>query len=606
MADFSTNATQLSGPQGAGAGAIAPVQEQVVANPFMNALQGVTGLLEAGIKNNAKQEAMKLENAVVGGYVQRQKAINDGLLSGELNPSRAAAESRANFDKHFAGNSQYAKSLIEAKNALSGGGTLGEIEDADKIAKQQQKAREDLARTNGAIIYPWMNKQQKETAISGVESTQATLKAYELSLKVNAEARAVGVEGRAVSSEARTVEDKQRKDDSVRLINDLTGLHMKSLGSTVQGIAEQVRSGALTPEAASLQLQESFAGVNATLQSAAGVNPELATSYRSLFNGLQKAGEEAITGKLSADDTAQKLKLTLDKAKLVILADPETRNVVATSQLIGQNAEVALRIGGVITKTLARLGSQDITSQDYSPQVIGNPDVEKGSLEFTKKALDKLNNKGYADNPKAEKEAINTVNQFLKQAGDLAANPNVKPDYKKFTEMAKFLASPEYGTFAKSGKLSVEAATAAKYTFQSSYATVIQGAVAERLQSAVNTSWFGGAKDSKELGVSEVVDVQFSGAGITFVPRSIKGLSEDAVKGQNKSISDLTTSRDSINQLIRIGAHLEGSTDYAKYWEDNRQLYLPQIYVGAGVTYKGRTSKGGRIDDPKTWVKDSE
>ena len=130
MADFSPNATQLSGPQGAGAGVIAPVQEQVVANPFMGALQGITGLLEAGIKNNAKQEAMKLENSVIGGYIQRQNAINDGVISGELNPSRAAAESRVNFDKHLAGNPQYAKSLIEAKNALSGGGTLGEIEDA--------------------------------------------------------------------------------------------------------------------------------------------------------------------------------------------------------------------------------------------------------------------------------------------------------------------------------------------------------------------------------------------------------------------------------------------------------------------------------------------
>ena len=103
----------------------------------------------------------------------------------------------------------------------------------------------------------------------------------------------------------------------------------------------------------------------------------------------------------------------------------------------------------------------------------------------------------------------------------------------------------------------------------------------------------------------DAVDIKYDGSGISFVPRKGKtALEPFQQKQQEASIAELNSVKAGINQSIHIGAHMEGSTDYNKYWEENKHLYVPQLYPArVGTVVNGYKYKGGVYTDPSNWTK---
>lgn len=242
---------------------------------------------------------------------------------------------------------------------------------------------------------------------------------------------------------------------------------------------------------------------------------------------------------------------------------------------------------------------------EHVPQIVGNPGVEGDVLAFLKPALAKLNSKNYKDQPKAEKEAVTMVNNVLKQTGDMMNDPNGKRDPKQFQELAKFFSSPEYGQFAASGKLNPEAAKAAKYSWQVGYAPAISKGVQVKLDEYL----YGQAgKTGAPTKVSDAISVQMSGTNITFVPKAGKSLDPVEAQSQADAVRGLKKSEEAINQLVKIGAHLEGTQDYKAYWEANKHVFMPQLfskYEGLDIGYVDPATKkayqGGDARDAKNW-----
>jgi hypothetical protein len=62
-----------------------------------------------------------------------------------------------------------------------------------------------------------------------------------------------------------------------------------------------------------------------------------------------------------------------------------------------------------------------------------------------------------------------------------------------------------------------------------------------------------------------------------------------------------------LNQLIRLHAHLEGTTDYAKYWEAHKHELMPSIYpdpnkLKPGTVVDGFKYVGGNYRDRSNWI----
>lgn len=597
MADYSGNATQLSAPQAAGAQVVAPVEVQAVPNnAVMGALGNIADIFANGLKQNAKAEAQKRENEIVGQYVKEQTRINDGIAQGVLDAGTAGARSRASANKFLASYPEYYKEFEAAGKALKGITEQGEVQDQLTMERNLYKEQISKAQAAGFNIDP--------SAPKNVIDLQ--LKSYNVGVRAETELRAMysaNAEKRAQSAEDRLIADKELKATSIRLLNDIGGARLESTGAVMTSIATDVRSGKITPEEGNIKLTQEFATINATLQSAASTSPELAAPYRTLFGEMQKLGQDMLDPKKRTEDQDNQIKELLNRQKLLILATPQHAALVATSQLLGANAQVALTAGATMTPLIAQMINVPVGSKDFVPQVVGNPAVEKDVTTFLKSSINSLSADKYKNPTQAKTELTNTINQVLKQTGEQL---NKGVDAPKLKDLASFFASSEYGSYATSGNLDKAAAQAANKTFQLSYEPAVIKGVQQKLESFLQGQAAYGQKQGDPVPLSEAVDIKFSGSGIVFSAKPRAGLDPVEQQDQMRAVKDLSSTQTALNQLIHIGAHLEGTTDYQKYWEDKKHVFVPQLFpdparLKVGDVVNGYKYIGGPDGNPRSW-----
>jgi len=502
--------------------------------------------------------------------------------------------SRALFGEYAAGYAPYIEAISKARTALSGGSELGAIEKSVAAAEEIQKGRISRAQSRGATVYAWMDQNTLNQTLEASELSERHERDLDRIIKQQSHRM-------ALSREEREVNDREVKARASAMITDIAGANLNRMSSFLTNVSQNLGAGKMTYEEAALVITNEFSQIEAALQSAAGINPELASPYRSLFTELRTLGTKIADPKTRNEATEAEFKAIINKAKLVgITTDPKMKAVVVANELLGGQAITALNASAPIADFISRMSNADAQPGEYVPQVVGNPTAEKDVLNFLGRSLQKVNEGGFKDNGKATQELTSSINQVLKQTGDALKVGGL--DASKMTDIAKFFASPEYGKFAGSGKLNPEAAQAAKMTFQSLYIPAVQQSITNRLDTAQQNFQGGGGVSAKKIG--SLIDVRFSGSGITFDVRQQPAMETYEVGQQTKLVNELNSVKAGINQLVRIGAHMEGHTDYAKYWEENKYLYLPQIYPArAGVIVNGYKSKGGRFDDPKNWEK---
>lgn len=596
MADYSAQAASLPPPQAAGANVVQPVETQATKSPILSILDEFADVIGKGLKNKSKDEAEARKNAVVGQYVKEQTLINDAITQG-LPADQAGARQRASANKFLASYPEYYKEFKSAQDTIKGITEQGEAEDKVKQENQFYKERVTRAQSAGYSI--------DTTAPKAVQDLQ--LKAYDTVVRADKELSdkyKANAERRSQSAEDRQVFDRELKDTSIKVINEIAGTRLESTGAFITNVATDVRGGKLTAEQGNLKIANEFAAIYATLQSAASTSPELAAPYRTLFDQLHKVGVDMLDPNKSIQEQENQIKEIINRQKLFILADPQAAGVVAASQLLGANAQIALSAGNKITPIIAKMIGTNVGSKDFVPQVVGVPGVEKDVTSFLSSSLQKLNSGAYKDGEKAKTELTNSINQVLVQTGQALNSGNT--DATKLKDLATFFASPEYGGFAKSGLLAKQATSAANKTFQLVYEpTVIKG-IQQKLDSFLMGQASFGQKQGEPVPLSSTVDVKFTGSGIVFEPKASVGLDPMEQQDAARGVKDLASTQAAINQLIHIGAHLEGTTDYGKYWEDRKHVFLPQIFpepakLKVGDVIDGYKFLGGAYDNPRSW-----
>lgn len=598
--DFSVNSTRMpEQPNTVGRDIVSPVQEQAVTKNLIPALTDVASMFMTASKANAKADAEAQKQAVVGAYAKEQQRINDGIASGEIRPDRAATQSRALFGKYIAGYTMYADDLNKINSAMRTGSELGQAEDVAKSAAETQKAREASARANGATLYPWMDAGTKETILQSNESTIRAEREFKQRIAVNAE-------NRAMSAEERTMVDRDRKENALKLLTEVAGNGLNGSSAFLQDLSSKVTQGTIPREQGELLLTQHFSTIEAALQSAAGLNGEMAGAYRTLFNDMKLLGMKGLDPKTVAESSKAAFDELMYKSKLLaVTSDPKLKAVVVANSLLGGNAVVALGALTPITNYIAQASTVDGSrGEGFVPQIVGNPEVEKDVLKFLQPAIKKVNEGSYKDNEKAIKEAVTTVNNILKQTADLQNDPTVKQDPKKLADLATFFASPDYGTFVSKGMINPQAAQAAKQTWQSTYEPAVRQSIQTRLNTWETSLASQSGNGVKGVKLVDAIDIKYDGSGISFVPKDGTPMEPYQKKQQEAAIAELNAVKAGINQSLHIGAHMEGSTDYNKYWEENKHLYVPQLYPArVGTIVNGYKYKGGVYIDPSNWTK---
>ena len=595
MADFGVQATQLSQPGAAGASPLAPVQEATPQSSVLPLLSNFVDIFNKGLEKDNKQKAEAMKQSVVSGFVKRETEINDAVATGQMSPAEASARSRANFNQYASGYSQYIGEFESAAKALKGFTEKGTVEDTLATEKKQREADIAQAQARGFIFTPGMSATaQNDQIVAAKTGVAAELRLSEF-YKAQAEKRAQGTYDQAVSQ-------REEKDMSLKIINEVASTNYEAFQSFSTSLAADVKSGKIAPDAATAQLSARFANISGAIQAAARTNPELAAPYRSLYQGMYDVAQKLLDPKSQAEDLENQLKILQTKMKLVAMGDPQVAAAVVANQLLPNNANLALSSAPAGIRAIAILSGKPVTEKGFTPQVIGDPASEPDYLKLLKNGLQSIKAGKVQDNPAAMTQATNSVNHTLKQTGELM---NRGVEAKELKGVAEFFASAEYGDFAKSGTVDPQANQTAKKVFQLVYEPAIIKGVQEKLNSLKSRTATGTVDGPTSNSILEAVDIKFTGAGVVFTPKN-SGLTDQEVGGQRKTVEELRMAQQAVNQLIHIGAHMEGTTDYAKYWEDNKHIYMPQVYsaysnLNIGDIKNNMRYKGGDAKQQSSW-----
>lgn len=605
MADFGVNATQLAAPQGAGASVVAPVEEKAVSTSMIGALAGIGDVITTGIKHAIKANAEQTKEAVVGKYVNEQGDLNKALASGSISPQEASSRSRALFTKYSGNYSQYIDDFGKAATALKGFSEMGTAEKAVETTADLRKSAIVSAQSAGYQFFPGMNPTAEDAQLRAHAVSQRSRTEFDDLAKRNAEKRAQGTYDKSVA-------DQENRQTGVRIINDIAGSQLTAVREFGVSLGEQVRANKITPEDAQARLTERFTTINMALQSAAGANPELAAPYRSIFDSVQEVSKQFIDPKANLANLTAQVDTLVNRQKLLAMQDPSAAKTVAISQLFGNNAQVLLSSTPEVAKTITKMFATDPLSDTHVPTVVGNPEVEKQTFNFLKKSMTSLTNGQYNDAPKAKDELDRSVRHILKQTADTIGRGS---SAKTLQEAASFFASTEYGKWSSENKINPQEQLAAYRAFQLTYEPAVIQGVEKKLNEAfvANTGLTAnraatGAQIKPVMAnlTKENFAVSFDGSGIMF---SMKQQPTDPLESRYaaEALKSMKTSQDAVNQLVRIGAHMEGSTNYAKFWEENKHVYLPSFFskyqgLEIGQVVDGMRYNGGDAKAAASWT----
>jgi uncharacterized protein (TIGR02594 family) len=227
------------------------------------------------------------------------------------------------------------------------------------------------------------------------------------------------------------------------------------------------------------------------------------------------------------------------------------------------------------------------------------------------------------DDPAAPSEAIANTNTRVGNTLQSIATYGVnETDPRNLTSVANYLADPVFGNYIKAHPEAINTTTAsnARDVIDRQYGDVVLKLVAERWAASttdassvapgltaaeLGPAGFGGsvlggtAASPERVDVSMAIQPVWNGAGIEFkVGDQWKNNAE-----LQRIARDLNVGQEAIapaiNGLVRLSAHMTGSTDYKKVYEDK---YAPRLWVGGNTdqTAVKQPADGKNVISPLT------
>lgn len=612
MAEFGIAATELSAPQGAGTSPIAPVQERAV-NIFPGELlNGITDVFAKGLKQNAKEEAEKQKNAILGEFIRQKSLINDGITSGQLKSHEAGARSRAVTMQFYASNPGLIKDLEEADKAMKGYTEIGQALSQEEAELKRRNDTLSAATAVGYVTWGGMGEEAENAVIDAFNAARRFEDNFKRQSMVNAEERAQNAEGRAQQTHMYSVEDRIYKEQALQGVLGVVDKNVDALYKTGLALINDVN---MPYEEKVMRHQANINRVRVGLLSVAGKNPELAAPWERLINDMDAVTQKLLDPKVKSANEVELLKneyqSLMYKSKLAIVADPKMRKAVVATELFKDTGLITLTnsptlkafldSGGSVEDSIANL-AQAGTGQGAKP-LVGHAG-EKVNLDLYQKSLRNLTS-GKIPPEKREQstlEAINIGNQILSETAE-AGKAN---DPKVLKNLASLYASSEFGKLAKEGKLDRNTLQNAKNVFQMTYDGAVSEAVLSKLEQTLPN---GDTNPDGKATIMDEINIRFSGSGVVFENKN-KASGAELMRQYDRK-KDLDKAADGLNTLIQLHAHLEGTTDYGKYFEDNKHRLLPTVFpdpvkLKPGQIVDGYKYIGGPYRSRTNWQKVAE
>ena len=569
MADFSVQATTLPAPSLAGTNPLPTVTAGPLDNGVGQLLNSIGDIYAKGIGLQKKDEAQKLQTSVVGNYSQSQNDLNTAFSTGQITANELNVRSRKLYSQQVASFPQFADEL---NKVAAGFGQHSALSDAEAQLKQEENLRQSqltAASSKGYGIVPGMTKAQQDSVLVAYQAAEAADRQFTELTKRNAESR-------AQTTFEKTAQQQQYKEDTGKLLVNLAGTHLDATRASGEALISQALADPANFSQYAIKLQSLYGNVTAQINAAASTNPELAGPWRSMFEDQQKLQMRMMDPKENKDLVENELKVLLARKKLAMVTEsPRLLNIVGASELLGSNSNLAL---GAVPEVRSAILSITSTPGQDTPKVVGT-EGEKTATDLATAgikgvATGKMNGVTVRDLEKLKLETKNVNENILTQVGTYLGGNNVDP--KALVNITNYIASPEFGAYVVANPLNRTAVETAAKVWKANYVPSVQKAIQSTLTDYLNESGGAGAgARGNPARLLDTVDIVLSSAGVSVVPRKDVSLDSAGVADQNEKLKKVSQA---INNMVKVGAHLEGNTDYAAYWEKNKHILMPNAY----------------------------
>lgn len=595
MADFNVS---LSAPQGAGAQVLPTVQNNVqnFPDPMIGFAAGLASAFISSREETDKRKKEELKKSVIGEFTRSQTTLHEALAQG-ANTSQVNARARSNFAKYAAANPEFVDEFSKINKSLFEYTELGQAKDVETAFKDAEKAEiNDMVKAG----YP----VSKDMPIQALDANRQAFRATRAADEELQRISRLNAERRSQSSEERASFEFENKQNVVKVLSAIGDTHLTSTKENLELVlAEAKKSG--DTETARTRIFQMFGTIRESITAASSLNPELAKPYNALFDEMQKFAFERLDGKTEATASENQLKALQNKIQLTTLASPENKALYGISKVFNGpipstffNANKAAQDSFV--QLTSKFGGADI------PSVVGNKEKETLAYSMIKNQVSAIEAGKAHDAEGTKVELGNAANNLLKQIGNAPAN-GLKSE--SLSAAANFIASPEYAKLMSYGKIDSEAANAANRVFSMMY----EKDVAKGIYKKMNESFDRTVPREQQETYGNLVEFKWNGARV--VPEKVEigtgkdWLNRTEMQNRDVFIRDMKSSSEALNQLVRAGAHMEGHTNYQKYWDENKHRMLPNYYpdpaqLKEGQVVNGYRYKGGNVKVKSNWIKE--
>lgn len=568
--------------------AVAPVNNNTVAAVG----QGLSQLAGIGLNLYAEgkqKEQVAKQNGAVSAYAQNITKLNAAVEQGAITQAEAQRRQRAMFNQSVANFPGMTEDFVKLNSSLAGSAGLGTTL-AEGTAVDQQIKADTKAATGAGFISPGMSPDQQEKGLNLYRQQQHALNQMEFASKqlglqnqqLSLQEKRANIANAQVQR-ANAAADLQIKRNKLAVQNglsDVANVYTQDTLGKVQNLQDALANKQITPEQFLQSTQELRNKFYSVTQSARGVagGDYIDTLSSPLFKILD-AADNVASGKVSNDVAKNQLEHAQTVAALPLMADPKIAGIVAQSKLFNGifNPVVLSAYGADVVKALQKNSRQGTPANPVSD----DPDEQESHTTYTdsvKEAIKTFSTKNPAANDLKglQSELETNLNQVLKGVGTMGAsveNPT------QFNNVMKFFADPTFLEFQqKGGKIDPSLAQNAKTVIQENYQSQLVPAIRDAYEQAkITTSMTASAGGFPSMGAgvrpatttqaeaSKSVEYRWTGQSLQFIPA--KGLERNPAavakaKELNQKVSPL------VQRLVMADAHMEGNTDYSKYFKE--------------------------------------
>lgn len=543
----------------------APVNPGVVTPTISaEAINNVFSGINDAITGNKKKKAA----GIVAAFTEKQLNVADALEQGKI-PNSAYARSlmRKNLLDAIHENPSLAEELIKSQSSivdLAGGADIVK-EGTDE--ERRWNDRKDSLVANGQVA-----ADASESDFKAADLNQRQIVALNEQHTLRIQSIDERLKSLSLSSAERTELEGQKKDEAYAFVNKIAPSEFKRVKAELDKIVAGTGTAAEKQQAIEVFYAQF---VSDAQQVSLGLSSEDSAIFRKPFEILKDTYLKQASGQYTAEDVKTQIEIATNTQLAIALADPDIARIAVATKLFGDNAfiQILAEAGGPVSKKMMGFVTGGLETADASEQpspfATGNTD-----RTAVKNYLDGIAN-AYNAGGDAKEESKGRIVRVLDSVADyeglVAKNP------KGAIELVNWLASPAFSKALQSDPSLQEHVDAAKEALNRNYSDEVKGMINREFTNnqVVVPSLFDSGSDfmpsakSPSVPATSLVTTQTTSFGMEFVPTDPNDpVAVDKAKQLNKDLKPI------INTQIRAWAHLDGRSDYGKYWEESSAQFL--------------------------------